>query len=88
MVGWMGGFFQEIFPLCGCKLVLARFSATLRIQDGAECGNICGDSGCDSSGDHGCECGGDSSVGSGGDSGGDSSGDNGGDHQLKCTQIN
>ena len=67
------------------KIELARFSYTLRIQDGAECGNICGDSGCD---DHGCECGGDSSVGSGGDSGGDSSGDNGGDHQLKCTQIN
>ena len=24
-----------------CKLEFARFSALLRIQDGAECGNIC-----------------------------------------------
>ena len=48
MVGWMGGWvggwvvsFRKYFHFVApsYKLVLARFSALLRIQDGAECGN-------------------------------------------------
>ena len=38
---WLGGWMNpsgNIAP--SCKLKLARFSALLRIQDGAECGNI------------------------------------------------
>ena len=45
MVGWMGGWVDDSFrKYChfvapSCKMELARFSAPLRIQDGAECGN-------------------------------------------------
>ena len=42
LAGWLGGWFLVIIiPLCGpsCKLRLARSSARLRFQDGAECGN-------------------------------------------------
>ena len=40
--GRVGGpLLQEIIPLhASCKLELPRFSAQLKIQDGAECGNI------------------------------------------------
>ena len=39
--GWLGGP-MIIVPILApsCKLKLARFSAELRIQDGAECGNL------------------------------------------------
>ena len=39
--GWLAGS-MIIVPILApsCKLKLARFSAKLRIQDGAECGNI------------------------------------------------
>ena len=46
MVGWVAGWVDDSFrKYChfvapSCKLELARFSALLRIQDGAECGNI------------------------------------------------
>ena len=45
MVGWIAGWVDDSFrKYChfvapSCKLELARFSALLRIQDGAECGN-------------------------------------------------
>ena len=40
LAGWLGGS-MIIVPILApsCKLKLARFSAELRIQDGAECGN-------------------------------------------------
>ena len=40
LAGWLGGP-MIIVPILApsCKLKLARFSAKLRIQDGAECGN-------------------------------------------------
>ena len=39
--GWVGGSFRKYYHFVApsCKLELARFSAWLRIQDGAECGN-------------------------------------------------
>ena len=39
--GWMGYSFRKYYHFVApsCKLELARFSALLRIQDGAECGN-------------------------------------------------
>ena len=46
MVGWMDGWVDDSFRKYShfvapsYKLELARFSALLRIQDGAECGNI------------------------------------------------
>ena len=42
--GWVGGSFRKYYHFVApsCKLELARFSAWLRIQDGAECGNIAG----------------------------------------------
>ena len=42
--GWrVGGSFRKYYHFVApsFKLELARFSAWLRIQDGAECGNIC-----------------------------------------------
>ena len=41
MAGWLAGP-MIIVPILApsCKLKLARFSAELRIQDGAECGNM------------------------------------------------
>ena len=45
LAGWLGGWLAGsmiIVPILApsCKLKLARFSAKLRIQDGAQCGNI------------------------------------------------
>ena len=45
LAGWVAGWLAGsmiIVPILApsCKLKLARFSAELRIQDGAECGNI------------------------------------------------
>ena len=39
---WVGGSFRKYYHFVApsCKLELTRFSAWLRIQDGAECGNI------------------------------------------------
>ena len=44
LAGWVAGWVAGpmiIVPILApsCKLKLARFSAELRIQDGAECGN-------------------------------------------------
>ena len=45
-VGWVGGFIR-IMPLApSCKLVLARFSTLLRIEEGAECVDILGPQKC------------------------------------------
>ena len=40
--GWVGGSLRKYYHFVApsCKLELARFSALLRIQDGAECGNM------------------------------------------------
>ena len=40
---WVDDSFRKYchFVVPSCKLELARFSALLRIQDGAECGNSC-----------------------------------------------
>ena len=55
MAGWVDDSLRKCchFVAPSCKLELARFSALLRIQDGAECGN---NQVAHLSGERGCVC--------------------------------